>query len=200
MAVAKEIGLDMAKLEKDLKSDEIEATLQESAARRGRPGLNGTPSYVINNDVVVGEWARGPRGEDPGRAGTGRPAAKDVARPWRPTAGRQTISTKPGVERMTYPRAGEAARRDRTHRNRGRARGLACAHRARQSVTHVGGGWRACAGRSAVVPAVVRRRREASGRRHLADGRHRRIARPQPGRQAVRRVSAAEVQGRRHRC
>jgi len=54
MAVAKEIGLDMAKLEKDLKSDEIDATLQESAKLAEALGLNGTPSYVINNDVVVG--------------------------------------------------------------------------------------------------------------------------------------------------
>ena len=54
MAVAKEIGLDMARLEKDLKSDEIDATLQESMKLAEALGLNGTPSYVINNDVVVG--------------------------------------------------------------------------------------------------------------------------------------------------
>ena len=54
MAVAKEIGLDMARLEKDLKSDEIAATLQESAKLAEALGLNGTPSYVIGNDVVVG--------------------------------------------------------------------------------------------------------------------------------------------------
>jgi protein-disulfide isomerase len=54
MAVAKEIGLDMAKLEKDLKSDEVMATLQESAKLAEALGLNGTPSYVIGNDVVVG--------------------------------------------------------------------------------------------------------------------------------------------------
>jgi protein-disulfide isomerase len=54
MAVAKDIGLDMARLEKDLKSDEIDATLQESLKLAEALGLNGTPSYVINNDVVVG--------------------------------------------------------------------------------------------------------------------------------------------------
>jgi protein-disulfide isomerase len=54
MAVAKDIGLDMARLEKDLKSDEIEATLQESLKLAEALGLNGTPSYVINSDVVVG--------------------------------------------------------------------------------------------------------------------------------------------------
>jgi len=54
MAVAKEIGLDMTRLEKDLKSDEITATLQESAKLAEALGLNGTPSYVIGNDVVIG--------------------------------------------------------------------------------------------------------------------------------------------------
>ena len=54
MAVAKEIGLDMTRLEKDLKSDEITATLQESAKLAEALGLNGTPSYVVGKDVVVG--------------------------------------------------------------------------------------------------------------------------------------------------
>ena len=54
LAVAKEIGLDMARIEKDLKSDEIAATLQESAKLAEALGLNGTPSYVIGNDVVIG--------------------------------------------------------------------------------------------------------------------------------------------------
>ena len=54
LAVAKEVGLDMARLEKDLKSDEIDATLAESMKLAEALGLNGTPSYVIGNDVVVG--------------------------------------------------------------------------------------------------------------------------------------------------
>jgi protein-disulfide isomerase len=54
MAAAKEVGLDMARLEKDLKSDEIDASLQESMKLAEALGLNGTPSYVINNDVVIG--------------------------------------------------------------------------------------------------------------------------------------------------
>ena len=54
LAVAKEIGLDMARIEKDLKSEEIAATLQESAKLAEALGLNGTPSYVIGNDVVIG--------------------------------------------------------------------------------------------------------------------------------------------------
>ena len=54
LAVAKEVGLDMARLEKDLKSDEIDATLAESMKLAEALGLNGTPSYVIGNDVVIG--------------------------------------------------------------------------------------------------------------------------------------------------
>ena len=54
LAVAKEVGLDMARLEKDLKSDEIDATLAESMKLAEALGLNGTPSYVVGPDVVVG--------------------------------------------------------------------------------------------------------------------------------------------------
>ena len=54
LAAAKEIGLDMARLDKDLKSDEIAKTLEESMKLAEALGLNGTPSYVINNDVVIG--------------------------------------------------------------------------------------------------------------------------------------------------
>jgi protein-disulfide isomerase len=54
LAAAKEIGLDMARLEKDLKSDEIGKTLEESMKLAEVLGLNGTPSYVIGNDVVIG--------------------------------------------------------------------------------------------------------------------------------------------------
>jgi len=54
LAAAKEIGLDMARLEKDLKSDEIGKTLEESMKLAEALGLNGTPSYVIGNDVVIG--------------------------------------------------------------------------------------------------------------------------------------------------
>jgi protein-disulfide isomerase len=54
LAAAKEIGLDMARMEKDLKSDEIGKTLEESMKLAEALGLNGTPSYVIGNDVVIG--------------------------------------------------------------------------------------------------------------------------------------------------
>src|SRR5215510_10456487 len=54
LAVAKEIGLDMAKIEKDMASDEVKATLQESMELADKLALNGTPSYVVGPAVVVG--------------------------------------------------------------------------------------------------------------------------------------------------
>lgn len=54
LAVAKEVGLDMAKLEKDMASDEVRATLEESFKLAEALGMNGTPSYVVGTDVVVG--------------------------------------------------------------------------------------------------------------------------------------------------
>ena len=54
LAVAKDIGLDMSRLDKDLASPEVKATLQESFKLAEALGLNGTPSYVIGENVVVG--------------------------------------------------------------------------------------------------------------------------------------------------
>jgi protein-disulfide isomerase len=54
MAAAKEAGLDMARLEKDLASPEVNTSLQESFKLAEALGLNGTPSYVIGDQVVIG--------------------------------------------------------------------------------------------------------------------------------------------------
>ena len=54
LAVAKEIGLDVARIERDLKSDEVRLTLEESMKLAEALGLNGTPSYVIGENVVIG--------------------------------------------------------------------------------------------------------------------------------------------------
>lgn len=54
MAAAKEAGADMARLEKDMASQEVRDTLQESFKLAEALGMNGTPSYVIGNDVVIG--------------------------------------------------------------------------------------------------------------------------------------------------
>lgn len=54
LAVAKEIGLDMTRLEKDMASDEAKATFDENIKLAEALGMNGTPSYVIGSEVVVG--------------------------------------------------------------------------------------------------------------------------------------------------
>lgn len=54
LAVAKEIGLDMDRVQKDMKSPEVENTLHQDFKLAEALGLNGTPSYVIGEDVVVG--------------------------------------------------------------------------------------------------------------------------------------------------
>jgi protein-disulfide isomerase len=54
MAAAKEAGVDMAKLEKDLASPEVRATLEENFKLAEDMGMNGTPSYVIGKQVVIG--------------------------------------------------------------------------------------------------------------------------------------------------
>jgi protein-disulfide isomerase len=54
LAVAKEIGLDMDRLKKDMKGPEVEKTLKQDFSLAEALGLNGTPSYVIGDNVVVG--------------------------------------------------------------------------------------------------------------------------------------------------
>jgi protein-disulfide isomerase len=54
LAAAKEAGLDMARIEKDMSSPEVRATLEENFKLAESMGMNGTPSYVIGKQVVVG--------------------------------------------------------------------------------------------------------------------------------------------------
>lgn len=54
LAAAKDVGLDVARIERDLASPEIKDTLDESRRLAGLLGINGTPSYVVGEQVVVG--------------------------------------------------------------------------------------------------------------------------------------------------
>lgn len=54
MVVAREIGLDMARLEKDLATEEVRLSLAESMGLAEELGVNGTPSYVVGPEIVVG--------------------------------------------------------------------------------------------------------------------------------------------------
>jgi protein-disulfide isomerase len=54
MAAAKDAGLDTARIEKDMASPEVKATIEENLKLAEDMGLNGTPSYVIGKQIVVG--------------------------------------------------------------------------------------------------------------------------------------------------
>jgi protein-disulfide isomerase len=54
IAAAKEAGLDVGRIEKDLASPEVAATIEENFKLAEAMGMNGTPSYVIGKQIVVG--------------------------------------------------------------------------------------------------------------------------------------------------
>jgi len=54
LAVAKDVGFDMARLEKDMDSDEVKKTIDEDMKLADALGVSGTPSYVVGDQVVVG--------------------------------------------------------------------------------------------------------------------------------------------------
>ena len=54
LAVAKEVGFDMARIEKDMGSDEVKKTIEENMKLADALGVSGTPSYVVGEEVVVG--------------------------------------------------------------------------------------------------------------------------------------------------
>ena len=54
MAAAKDAGLDTAKIEKDLATPEVKATIEENLKLAEDMGMNGTPSYVIGKQIVIG--------------------------------------------------------------------------------------------------------------------------------------------------
>jgi protein-disulfide isomerase len=54
LEVARSMGLDVARIERDLDGPDVRATLQESMEIAEALGLNGTPSYIVGDQVVVG--------------------------------------------------------------------------------------------------------------------------------------------------
>ncbi len=54
MAVAKEMGVDIAKLQKDMESPEQRNALQENMALGDKLNLTGTPAFVIGEAVIPG--------------------------------------------------------------------------------------------------------------------------------------------------
>jgi protein-disulfide isomerase len=54
LAAAQEAGLDMARLERDMESEEVTKSIDE-ATRLGKAlAINGTPGYVVGDRVIVG--------------------------------------------------------------------------------------------------------------------------------------------------
>src|SRR5258708_1416976 len=72
MAAAKDAGLDMARIEKDLASPEVRATIEENFKLAEAMGMNGTPSYVIGKQVVIGAIGRDGLAEKIGIARCGK--------------------------------------------------------------------------------------------------------------------------------
>jgi protein-disulfide isomerase len=54
LAVAKEVGFDMARLQQDMNSPEVKTTIDEDMKLADELGIDGTPSYVIGDQLVVG--------------------------------------------------------------------------------------------------------------------------------------------------
>jgi len=54
LAVAKDVGFDIARIEKDMTSDEVKKTIDENMKLADALGVNGTPSYVVGDEVIVG--------------------------------------------------------------------------------------------------------------------------------------------------
>src|SRR5262249_44425160 len=54
LAVAEVVRAAGGRIEKDMASDEVKATIEESFKLAEALGLNGTPSYVVGSDVLVG--------------------------------------------------------------------------------------------------------------------------------------------------
>jgi len=54
LAAAKDAGFDVARIEKDMQSDEVAATLKESMQLADSLGLSGTPTFVVADELVVG--------------------------------------------------------------------------------------------------------------------------------------------------
>lgn len=55
LAAAKDAGCDMARIKKDMTSDEVKVTLAEDMKLADALGVSGTPSYVIGDQLLVGQ-------------------------------------------------------------------------------------------------------------------------------------------------
>jgi protein-disulfide isomerase len=54
LAAAKDVGFDVIRLEKDMSGEEVKSQIEESMKLAELLSLNGTPSYVVGTEVLVG--------------------------------------------------------------------------------------------------------------------------------------------------
>ena len=54
IAVARELGADVARLQKDMESEDVKRAIQENVALADRLGLTGTPAFIVGEEVVSG--------------------------------------------------------------------------------------------------------------------------------------------------
>ena len=54
MAVAREMGLDLVRLEKEMKAPAIQAALQETITLGTKLGVTGTPAFIIGDEIAPG--------------------------------------------------------------------------------------------------------------------------------------------------
>jgi protein-disulfide isomerase len=73
IAAAKAAGYDVAKLERDAESEEVRKALEASFMLAEALGLNGTPSYVIGSNVVIGAVGLAKLKENISQARCGKP-------------------------------------------------------------------------------------------------------------------------------
>ena len=82
LAIAKDVGFDVSRIETDMNSYEVKATIEEIMKLADALGVSGTPTYVVGDEVVVGAvWTScAPRSKTKGNSllvGTYRPPVKD---------------------------------------------------------------------------------------------------------------------------
>jgi protein-disulfide isomerase len=53
-ALAKDMGVDVAKLQKDMESPAVKGAIQENVVLGDKLGLSGTPAFVIGKEIIAG--------------------------------------------------------------------------------------------------------------------------------------------------
>ncbi len=54
LAVAKDFGLDVARIQKDMETAGVKAALQENVGLGDKLGLSGTPAFIIGSEIIPG--------------------------------------------------------------------------------------------------------------------------------------------------